>query len=146
MYARYQPDGGSPPADYEASENFYDAIYWLAYGFYRGKRYVPSATDRVAFKEGVARLYQGTLPVTPGGTTEISYARQFLDLNDAIYTGALGPPDIDKQFGTWRGHGSVFCYDTEGGGNAKKGVVKYDAERYLPDGGTANGFACATPK
>lgn len=148
MDARYKVAGGTPPPDYTANENSYDAIYWLAYGFYRGKSIDHSLNDSAAFKAGVLGLIDGDGGVSPGPNEPIAHALEVLRTSDATYLGALGRPDIDKAHGMWRANGTVFCYPDPGDGFGTHVTIQYDHRRYL-DGGvivkTPGKFDCPLP-
>lgn len=118
-----------------ASENFYDAIYWLAYGIAAAG---PNADlGGKAFSDGVRKLVGGTTKVVPGEGDTIRRSFQDINLLDPVtFEGALGPPDINVAAGTWNSVGSVYCYFPQG----KDAVPSYDQRRYSAsiDGGLSN--------
>lgn len=138
MQARYK-DAGTVE-DYSATENSYDAVYWLAYGLYRGKLIDTRATDNQAIARGTYNLFDlidNKKVVTPGTPRAIGDSFEILSKDNATYVGALGPPDIDKQFGTWRANGTAYCYRQSG----LQQVIEYDNRRYTGDprdGGKVN--------
>lgn len=105
-----------------STENYYDAIYWLAYGAHQ-LAWPPTGR---ALGDGVRRLVDGQ-PINPGSTTNISNAFTTLGLSGhATYVGALGPPDIDTRFGTWNSVGGAYCYAKASGAISPK----YDVLRF----------------
>ncbi len=124
-------------ATYSATENFYDAIYWMAYGLYAAGPGAPSTGE--SFKLGVRNLLSGPR-ISPGSVKTL--ADGFLALStagSATFVGALGPPDIDPAKGTWRSVGGVYCYPP-GAGAA---VPLYDQLRYNREPKTLTGdFGC----
>lgn len=124
-------------ATYSATENFYDAIYWLAYGLYAAGPGAPVTGD--SFKEGVRKLLTGPR-VSPGAVSDISDAFLAISTSGAgvTFVGALGPPDIDPARGTWRSVGAVYCYPTIG-----PVTPSYDVLRYNPTTKALDGdFSC----
>lgn len=113
---------GVDPAKYSATENFYDAIYWLAYGLYASKVNAPPTGD--SFKTGVRKLLAGP-KIFPGPD---AMANAFLAMSTnatTTFIGALGPRDIDSDTGTQFGYGALYCYE-----NASPVTVKYDVRKY----------------
>lgn len=96
-----------PQAEYAAAENFYDAVYWIAYGLAAAE---PGArpTGR-NISDGVRNLLTGP-SIHPGPLDAIANAFRLITAGETTYVGALGPPDIDKRFGTWNSVGGVYCY------------------------------------
>jgi hypothetical protein len=124
------------PASYSASENYYDAVYWLAYGLYAAGP--GAATNGTSLKEGIRKLLTGPR-VHPGSTDSIAEAFRLMSIEETMFTGALGPPDIDKEYGAWRSVGSVYCYTPSGSSVAPK----YDVLRYDRNTGALGGtFDC----
>lgn len=121
------------PASYAATENFYDSVYWLAYGLYAAGPGAPSTGD--SFKEGVRKLLAGPR-VSPGAVSEISDAFLAISTSGAgvTFVGALGPPDIDPARGTWRSVGAVYCYPKSGPIKPAYDVLRYNATTKALDG------------
>ena len=128
---------------YQSLENYYDALYWIAYGLAASGTNQPaekSLGDRIAL--GVTRMYKDPIaagagiPVVnpPAGSEPFIKLQQ--STNGTVFVGAQGLPDIDSRFGTWRSKGGVYCYansaDASGPINPE---VRYDALRHLADGG-----------
>ena len=134
MDAEYKSGGSQVATDYSAAENFYDAIYWLAYGLYAGKKADNKASDSDAIALGVRRLIQGTNAIGPGPDGIVDAFKQLGDSTQqrvqALFVGALGPPHIDEVSGVWRSTGSTYCYPSaavSGGGRVEP---RYDVQRY----------------
>jgi hypothetical protein len=130
---------GGDTTQYAASENFYDAIYWLAYGLYASGLPTtgPVQASGASLKVGVRNLLSGPR-VFPGadGVVAKSFATihtQLIARSGVTYVGALGPRDIDPSSGTIFGTGALYCYEYDG--LTQKATVKYDIRRYNPDGG-----------
>lgn len=127
-----------------ASENFYDAIYWLAYGIAAAGPNQPLGGK--AFSVGVRNLVGGPTKVVTGEGDTIR--QSFLDINlldPVTFVGALGPPDINVAAGTWNSVGAVYCYFPQ----SKDAVPSYDQRRFSAsiDGGLTNPgvpLTCAT--
>lgn len=114
-----------------AAENFYDAIYWLAYGFAATEASAP--VNGRTFANGVRLLYQGSPAVIPGEPEKIQAAFTAINqhpANGVLYVGALGPPDINGPLGTWNSVGSTYCYPPY----QENAGVRYEVRRYS-DGG-----------
>ena len=112
-------------------ENQYDAVYWITYGMVAagpGK-----ATTGASLAAGVRRMIkEGKPPVSPGGIDVIDNAYRQLGVGEARFVGALGPPDIEEAFGTWRSVGAQYCYRR----NQNLVTLDYDVFRYGPDAAT----------
>jgi hypothetical protein len=114
------------------SENFYDAIYWLAYGFAAKGPGAKVAGE--SFSDGVRKLYKGSPPVHPGNETTVQDSfREIAKLpkEGTLYVGALGPPDINEPTGTWNSVGASYCYPPW----QEQSEPRYDVRRYSSDGG-----------
>lgn len=137
----------------EASENFYDAVYWLVYGLAAAG---PPATGGKFTGSDIARGVRnlwGPGEVADAVTTgrdSIPKALERIKLakRPPIFVGTLGAPDINTRFSTWNTVGGVYCH----GFDAKREIkIAYDIARYdlvknelVPDmarGGFATG-AC----
>lgn len=118
------------PAVYAATENFYDAVYWLAYGLGAAGPGAPANGESI--RDGVRRLVSGSRVVHPGSKDSIAEAFRQIGLGEVEFVGALGAPDIDTAFGTWNSVGSVYCYRRDGVGAISP---DYDVYRYDRDGG-----------
>lgn len=109
MDARYSKGTSSASrSDYEASENFYDAVYWLAYGLAAAGPSAPTTGESFAY--GVRRLVDGSFTIHPGPSDAITNAFRSIGNGKTTFVGALGPPDIDLAFGTWNSVGAAYCY------------------------------------
>jgi len=115
----------------QALENFYDAIYWLAYGLAAAGPGSPITGP--ALSDGVRRLTSGP-EVRPGPPGVVQSAFRQIGFGKTRYVGALGPPDIDEAFGTWNSVGATYCY-AESGSNVG---VRYDQARYTYTNGTTS--------
>ncbi|MBX3210003.1 MAG: hypothetical protein KF764_33545 [Labilithrix sp.] len=96
-----------PQAEYAAAENFYDAVYWLAYGLAAAEPGARATGRNIS--DGVRNLLTGP-SIHPGPLDAIANAFRLITAGETTYVGALGPPDIDKRFGTWNSVGGVYCY------------------------------------
>jgi hypothetical protein len=117
---------GVDPSEYSASENYYDAVYWLAYGLYAAGP--GAATTGDSIKRGVRKLLNGPR-VYPGAAGQISNTfSQLTAVREAEFIGALGPLDIDPGTGAQQSVGAVYCYVQDG----STFVPKYNVLRYNP--------------
>jgi hypothetical protein len=128
----------APRGTYEAVDNSYDAIYWVAYSAAAAG---PGRLSGLELAAGARKLLAGPR-VSPGPVAAITKAA--LDIgnspNGVTFVGALGPPDIDLTTGTWRRNGSIYCPIER-----EPGVVdmKYDVLRYdRADGQLKGDFDC----
>lgn len=113
------------PATYAGVDNYYDAVYWLAYGLYAAGPGAP--VQGSSFGEGVRKLVTGP-DVFPGTVAQISSAFTTITTSsEATFRGALGVPNFDTASGAQRSVGSVYCYEKN---SAAKYVPKYDVLRY----------------
>lgn len=129
---------GDAGAEGLASENFYDAVYWLAYGLAAAGPDAP--VEGKSFQLGVRNLIDLTAPkifAGPRATVQESFRVVNL-LQGSTFVGALGPPDINEAAGTWNSVGAVYCYPPPGAG----ALPTYDVRRYeVDDGGQLSGNA-----
>ncbi len=122
MKAKY-PD--VPESSYSAVENFYDAVYWLAYGLAAAGPGAPPTGESI--REGVRTLLTGP-SIYAGPVDRIIEAFLRISLEpETTYVGALGPPDISEKFGTWNSVGGVYCYVQNDDGSI---APRYDVLRY----------------
>lgn len=121
-----------------AHENFYDAIYWLAYGIAAvGQN--PQQINGQAFADGVRKLYRGTPEINPGEPSKLEFAFEQINeypTNGTLFVGALGRPDINEPTGTWNSVGATYCYPPY---QELKPAPTYDVRRYSPDAGLLPG-------
>jgi hypothetical protein len=115
------------PSRYAATENFYDAVYWLAYGLAAAGPGAPVNGESI--RDGVRNLL-ATRTIHPGEPDVVSHAFRQIAVGGASFVGTLGPPDINTAFGTWNSVGSLYCYEKSGSALA----IKYDALRLAPGG------------
>jgi len=129
---------GVDEASYSAVENFYDAVYWLAYGLAGAGAGAPTAGKSIG--EGVRTLLAGT-PIYAGPPDTVTTAFHLISDNaNTAYVGALGPPDISEKFGTWNSVGGVYCYVQDDKGSI---APRYDVLRYNGSTGELDGmFDC----
>jgi hypothetical protein len=132
---------GDAGAEGLASENFYDAVYWLAYGIAAAGPDAPLAGT--SFRDGVRDLVSGPTKVFSGSPMTVQESFRVVgQLKGASFVGALGPPDINEAAGTWNSVGAVYCYPPPGPG----ALPTYDVRRYenldggqlSPEGGPIN--------
>ena len=96
MKREYQPTPAIE-AEYSGTENFYDAVYWLAYGLVAAGPGAPATGT--SFKEGVRKMLEG--PKIIAGPDNMGRACQLIGSGaSTTFEGALGPPDIDTASGT----------------------------------------------
>lgn len=134
--ARMQTKYNEKAAEGLASENFYDSIYWLAYGFAAAGNGKP--IEGHTFSVGVRELVRGPTQVLTGDRDTIQ--RAFAEINlyqGTTFVGALGPPDINAPTGTWNSVGGVYCYPPYQQQLQGRPAPDYDQRRYLTDGGLA---------
>lgn len=129
---------GGASEDYSDMENFYDAIYWIAYGF-SASGYAPVPPVGASLKGGVRNLLDG-VSIFPGTVDVVrnSFATiqtQRLADKHTTYVGALGPRDIEQSVGRVFGTGALYCYVNAGSASAQPISIKYDVRRYDSEGG-----------
>lgn len=127
------------PADYASKENYYDAIYWLAYGLTSAGFGAPS--EGSSFGTGVRKLLSGP-DIYPGSARNIAEAMLAItsSFGGTTYQGAMGKPDFNLQTGAANSVGAVYCYSKDASGLAKP---TYDSLRYDPATGEFTGdLAC----
>lgn len=125
------------PATYRAVENFYDAIYWLAYGIFAAGPGAP--LNGASFSDGVRKLLSGPdIEPGPGGI-----AKAFTTISNSssgtTFFGALGRPAFDTASGAALSVGAVYCYKVAG----TNATPVYDVSRY--DRATGQLIADAPP-
>jgi hypothetical protein len=126
--------GTADEATYAAADNYYDAVYWQAYGLYAAGPNAP--INGASLATGVRNLLTGQNKVFPGLPDAVGTALQTISRStgSVTFVGALGPPDFDKT-GTWNSVGAIYCYRTDRRGEAKPVVnIQYDSLRYAPNG------------
>lgn len=130
--------GADTAAGALATENFYDAVYWLAFGFAAAGADAP--VEGQSFQIGVRNLitdgpkiYAGPRKTVQDSFSAIAFAHK------TSFVGALGPPDIDESTGTWNSVGAVYCYPQPG--EESQGFPRYDVRRYQrSDGGLVGDY------
>lgn len=138
-------DNQARDVDYSATENYYDAVYWIAFGLFAGKTNDVNLPYGEAIGHGVRALLRGT-PTKPGAPDDLygpagSFTLLLTAKDAGTYIGALGPPDINERFGSWNSVGGTYCYldDTSGTSAPNRPKILYDVQRYNPaDGGLAD--------
>ncbi|HEX9296418.1 MAG TPA: hypothetical protein VF881_11295 [Polyangiaceae bacterium] len=115
----------------EETENFYDAIYYLAYAMQAAGPDQPLSGLRI--RDGMRRLLGGGQPYSVG---PFDIGKVFGALNDGQpieLIGTLGPPNFDTISGARIDTGAVFCFkpirDPSGqviGGDVAWNVLRYD--------------------
>lgn len=127
---------GEAGAVADPDENFYDAIYWIAYGIASAGQ--NATVNGQAWADSVPTLIDENRPKIYAGdrtTIEGSFS-QINELKGTNFVGALGPPDINKATRTWNSVGSTYCYPPR----LEFGKMPtYEVRRYLPDGGLSTG-------
>lgn len=123
------------PVDYASKENYYDAIYWLAYGLTSAGFGAPS--DGSSFGAGVRKLLSGP-DIFPGSAKNIGEAILAItsSFGGTTFQGAMGTPDFNLQTGAANSVGAVYCYAKDTSGLAKP---TYDSLRYDPTTGEFSG-------
>ncbi len=98
--------------EYRATENFYDAMYWMVYGAFAAQAGSVTGPD---IANGVRKLLDGPT-VYPGTVKNISDA--FVTIANSstgvTFQGSLGTPNFDTRSGAQRSVGAVYCYTREG--------------------------------
>jgi hypothetical protein len=125
-------------SDYESAENYYDAVYWLAYGLAGiGQEKIPSEipTTGASFRDGVRTLLAGPEVYAGDRATVNDAFRVIRERNEVTFVGALGPPDIAQKYGTWNSVGAVYCYEetvTTGDGGVRVRAIspRFNELRY----------------
>jgi hypothetical protein len=111
---------------YQDSANYYDAIYYLAYGMYGAGTDEELSGPSIA--RGLQRLVSGKpFSVGPKAITsvfdELSRPDQGVEL-----ASTLGPPNLDPETGVRSVEGSVFCFDNKNGVQLQVDALRYDPE------------------
>jgi hypothetical protein len=120
------------------TENFYDAVYWLVYGYYAAK----SSGSLLSGGAALSVAIQGKLlPADPSTAVVVRpgdplfVQSQFPIIRDnprVMFRGALGDSKIPFSTMTWESVGSVYCFWI----NGFQVDIRYDHLRYNPaDGG-----------
>ncbi len=115
------------PKAYLDSANYYDALYFLAYGMYAAPAKAP--LDGPGIARGLGRLLEGKAfnigPLTISSVFDaLSDADATIKLNST-----LGPASFDPKTGVRAVSGSVFCFEPSGGDvTLRTDVLRYDAQ------------------
>ncbi len=123
---------GVDPSTYAGRGNFYDAVYWLAYGLASAGPNAPVNGD--SFKTGVRKLLSGP-DIYPGDTVNIANAFTAIsdNPNGTTYYGTLARPNYPTPTsGIPQSSGAVYCYEQSG----TTIVTNYDELVIDPDAGT----------
>jgi hypothetical protein len=125
------------PITYRATENYYDAMYWMVYGAFAAQAGKVTGPD---LGNGVRKLLEGPA-IFPGSVKNISEA--FISMSNSstgvTFQGALGTPDFDTRSGAQRSVGALYCYVPDGASFAPR----YDVLRYRPSTQSLDGdFDC----
>jgi hypothetical protein len=117
------------PSDRENFENFYDAVYYIAYAMLAGDQ--PLTGPGVA--NGMLRLYQGTElayvgPASVDGSNNITTTcTKILTAKSIKLMGTLGAPNFDAT-GSRIDTGSLYCFDNLPTPTLRASVIGYDPE------------------
>jgi len=128
------------PTSYESVENYYDAVYWLAYGLFAAGPGAP--IEGKSFADGVRKLLSGP-DIVPGTVAQIAASFQSISNfgDGTTFQGSLGKPDFDTASGAQRSVGAAYCYQKDGVTGAIR--PKYDVLRYNRTSGQLDGtFDC----
>lgn len=129
------------PSTYTSVENYYDAVYWLAYGL--GSAGPGAQLNGDALRVGVRSMLSGP-EIFPGRPDTIGDAFNAIAFGKTTFVGALGPPDIDEKYGTWRSVGGIYCYASSDL-DPNTLAPHYDTYRYNPETITIDLTKDATP-
>jgi hypothetical protein len=126
--------------NYQSTENYYDAVYWLAYGLVAARPDHPTKDETTgqALSFGVRRMFGPAGPTVIPGPDGLKTAAVPLSVGNVRFEGALGPADIDERFNTWNSVGGVYCYEDlyTLSSDPIALSVKFDSRRYnRADGG-----------
>jgi len=125
------------PMSEEEHENFYDAVYYLAYAMLAGS--AEGRLDGPAVREGMLRLVGAPDAKRFGvGPSEIIDVFEALKDPKSIIAldGVTGPPDFDPKTGARVDTGSLYCFNP----NLS---VSFSVERFEPEAGAFEGsFDC----
>jgi hypothetical protein len=111
---------------YQDSANYYDAIYYLAYGMYAAGTEQELSGPSIA--QGLTRLVSGE-PFNVGPKSIASVFDELSDPRKGVELGStLGPPGFDPKTGVRTVEGSVFCFDNKEGIHLRIDALRYDAE------------------
>ncbi len=116
------------PDAYPDSENYYDAVYFLAYAMYASSD--TGALTGPGIADGMKRLLSGdSFDI---GSTTINDVFDALDVADATIqlNSTLGPPTFDPDTGVRPVDGGVFCFEKTGISSTERrlDVLRYDRE------------------
>jgi hypothetical protein len=123
---------GVDPSTYAGRGNFYDAIYWLTYGYASAGPGAPVTGE--SFKTGVRKLVSGP-NIYPGDTLHIGQAFTGISNNPTgtTFYGTLAQPNFpNPASGIPLSYGSVYCYSQPNGTSV---VATYDELVMDPDAG-----------
>jgi hypothetical protein len=112
----------------ESTENYYDAVYWLAYGAAGAGLVGPLVGEDVG--KGVRNLLDGPQTITTGA---LAVAKGFSAIavdSKATFLGVSGPPNFDPIKGYRTSVGATFCLDVSGA--TANASPLYDTLRYNP--------------
>ncbi len=113
---------------YESTENYYDAIYWLAYGTAAAGPVTTLSGPDIA--RGVRKMLTGSTVVKTGGPDVVGNSFTALALGaETSFLGTMGTSDFDPATGWRKSVGSLFCFNAADGGVL---TVAYDTLRYNP--------------
>lgn len=122
------------PDAYVDSANYYDAIYYLAYGMYAAGTDEPLSGDSIA--RGLTRLTKGE-PFNVGALNKEAVLAELADPKKSVsLASTLGPPGFDPKTGVRAALGSVFCFQ-KSPVRVKLDVLRYDDQNDLLTGNFA---------
>jgi hypothetical protein len=114
------------PDAYVDSANYYDAVYYLAYGMYAAGTEEPLSGPGIA--RGLGRLLAGA-PFNVGPKAISGVLKQLAGKKTEVaLTSTLGPPTFDADTGVRPVEASVFCFKSETGVQLNVDVLRYDAQ------------------
>jgi hypothetical protein len=124
---------------YTDSANYYDAVYYLAYGMYASG--VEEEPTGPGIAEGLKRLLEGK--AFNVGPKQIGAIFQELSSPSGSISLAstLGPPTFDATSGVRSVQSSVFCFDPADGLQLRVDVLRYDEQTQQL---TGEDFPCFT--
>ncbi len=113
---------------YEFTENYYDAVYWLAYGSAAAGPVTTLTGPDIA--RGVRKMLTGSTIIKTGGPEVVGNSFTALALGaETSFLGTMGASDFDPATGWRKSVGSIFCFNSADGGAL---TVAYDTLRYNP--------------
>lgn len=110
----------------EYTENYYDAMYWLAYGTAESG---PAALTGDNIASSVRKMLSGQTQVLTGDPA--TYFTTLSQGGNVSFLGASGPPDFDSPRGYRHSVGSLFCFGFNSASDTA--YLVYDTFRYNPD-------------